>query len=122
MMKSRSCLGAMAAVFAVVLTVSFAFGQAAVKPQYQTQEYSEKDGIPVLIKHLPDWENVRDRSTFAKSVPQLKAVLGDRPILDLIDFTAGTEAVSAPYPAGKLLIVEFSTPQVSVEEDGRFTA
>jgi hypothetical protein len=123
MMKSRSIIGAMAAaVFAMVLSVSFVFGQAAAKPQYKTQEFSEADGIPVLIKHLPDWENLRSQTTFAKTTAELKSVLGDRPILDLIDFTAGTEAVSAPYPAGKLLIIEFSTPQASVEADGRFTA
>jgi len=43
-------------------------------------------------------------------------------LVDLIDLTAGAEAVTAPYPAGTLLIVEYTTPQVSIEADGRFTA
>ena len=90
--------------------------------QYKSQEVSENDGLPVLMKHLPDWEAVRGQAKFATSLGDLKAALGERPALDLIDFSVGTEAVTAPYPAGKLLIVEFSTPQASIESDADFTA
>lgn len=79
-----------------------------------------EDGIPVLIKHLPDWENVRAQTTFATRSGDLVTALGERPVFDLIDFSIGTEAVTAPYPAGKLLIVEYATPQASVEADGKF--
>lgn len=89
---------------------------------YKSQEISEKDGLPVLIKHLPEWENVRAQTTFSTDINTLKSVLGDRPVLDLIDFAGGTEAVSAPYPAGKLLIVEYSSPQASISADGEFRA
>ena len=97
-------------------------GQANGSIPYKSQEVSEKDGIPVLIKHLPDWENVRAQTTFSTDISTLKSVLGDRPVLDLIDFAGGTEAVTAPYAAGKLLIVEYSSPQASIDADGRFTA
>jgi len=89
---------------------------------YKSQEVSENDGIPVLIKHLPEWESVRAQSTFATGVNGLKAALGERPVLDMIDFASGTEAVTAPYPAGKLLIIEYTSPQASIEADGQFTA
>ncbi len=92
--------------------------QTASKPQ--SQEVSDIDGVPVLIKHLPDWENVRKTVTFTNKSQDLKNVLGERPVLDLIEFTGGTEAVTAPYPAGKLLIVEYTNPQSSVEADARF--
>jgi hypothetical protein len=88
----------------------------------KSQEISEADGLPVIVKHLPEWESVRARSTFAKSVAELKAALGDRPILDLIDFRAGTEAVTAPYTIGRLLIVEYSSPQGSADADTKFQA
>lgn len=110
------------ATLAVAAGVSSAFAQGPVKPQYPTQEYSENDGVPVLIKHLPDWESIRDRTTFAHDRGPLKEKLGYRPVLDQIDFSAGTEAVTAPYPAGKLLIIEYSTPQASVEADNAFKA
>lgn len=98
-----------------------AFAQSpAASPK--SQEVSESDGIPVLVKHLPDWEKHRDSITFVTDTATLKKTLGDKPLIDLVELTAGAEAVTAPYPAGTLLIVEYTTPQVSVEADGRFTA
>lgn len=97
-----------------------AFGQAVGAPPYRSQEVSEKDGIPVLIKHLPNWEGLRDRTTITNTGAPLRSALGERPVLDLIDFSGGTEAVTAPYDTGKLLIVEYSTPQASVEADNVF--
>ncbi|MEJ7622638.1 MAG: hypothetical protein WKF34_01460 [Pyrinomonadaceae bacterium] len=75
------------------------------------------DGIPVLIKHLPNWEGNRSQTVFATDSTGLRTALSDRPIVDLIDFTAGTEAVTAPYDAGRLLIIEYTSPQASVEAD-----
>lgn len=97
------------------------FPQTPDPPKYKSQEVSEVDGIPVLIKHLPDWEARRDKVTFATNAAELNAGLGERPLLSLIDFTAGTEAVSAPYDEGKLLIVEFTSPQASVDADTKIT-
>ncbi|MEO7658355.1 MAG: hypothetical protein ABIV48_01965 [Pyrinomonadaceae bacterium] len=99
-----------------------ALGQTVRSIPYKSQEVSEIDGIPVLIKHLPEWENVYDQTTFAKDVGQLKEVLGERSILDLIDFSAGTEAVTAPYESGRLLLIEYSSPQGSVDADNKFLA
>jgi len=96
--------------------------QANSSIAYKASEVSEKDGLPVLMKHLPDGQTAGEQATFATNVGELKAVLGDRPVLDLIDFSVGTEAVTAPYPEGKLLIVEFATPQASIESDVDFTA
>ncbi len=98
------------------------FGQNVRSIPYKSQEVSEIDGIPVLIKHLPEWESVYDQTTFAKDVGRLKEVLGERPIIDLIDFTAGTEAVTAPYESGRLLIIEYTSPQGSVDADNKFLA
>ncbi len=78
--------------------------------------------MPVIVKHLPDYEQVRSHAVFAKNVGDLKKALGERPVLDQIDFAGGTEAVTAAYPPGKLLIVEYTSPQSSVEADQRFSA
>jgi len=107
----------MLGVFLGLIMSLSAFSQPVGTVSNKSQEVSDVDGIPVLIKHLPDWENRRDRTTLAVSVPELKAALGDRPILELVDFSGGTEAVTAPYDAGKLLIIEFSTPQGSIDAD-----
>lgn len=122
MRSSLNIRSASAAIFAVLLSVSIVFGQSSPGGPVRSQEYSESDGVPVLIKHLPNWESVRQTAVLARDVPSLKAVLGERPALDLIDFSAGTEAATAAYPEGKLLIIEYSTPQASVDADGKFTS
>ena len=83
----------------------------------KSQEISESDGVPVIIKHLPDWENEKSSAVFINNTGDLKKALGERAVLDAIDFKGGTEAVAAPYPEGKLLIVEYATPQGSGEAD-----
>lgn len=104
------------------LAVVPVFSQNANRPAFRSLEVSDGDGLPVLVKHLPDWENVRPTTAFARSTEELKLALGDRPVLDLIDWTAGTEAVTAEYPAGKLLIVEYTSPQASLDADEKFAA
>ena len=112
------------AFISAVLISFFLFGMlpavAQTAPMTKSQEISESDGVPVLIKHLPDWENARSGATFTSNSRDLKNALGSQPLLDLIEFSGGTEAVTAAYPAGKLLIVEYTTPQGSVEADIKF--
>jgi hypothetical protein len=93
---------------------------AGSSAQFKSQEVSEDDGVPVLIKHLPDWENARNRAMHTNNVDDLRAALGASPVLDVIDFAGGTEAITAPYDAGKLLIVEYTNPQSSIEADALF--
>jgi hypothetical protein len=93
----------------------------ATAPTVTSQEVSETDGVPVLLKHLPDWETVSHQAIFANNAQMLKQAMGEHPIVDLIDLTGGTEAVTAQYPAGRLLIIEYMSPQASIEADSRFT-
>jgi hypothetical protein len=85
----------------------------------KSQEVSEGDGLPVLLKHLPDGKMFEIVQFLQTDVNDLRQALGERPVFDTIDFIAGTEAVTAPYEQGKLLIVEFATPQGSVDTDNR---
>lgn len=99
-------------VLLILLLSTFVFAQTESK-------YVDDDGIPFLTKNLPDWENAKNNSTYIVNKTQLKTALGERAILDLIDFTGGNEAVTANYPNGKLLLVEFNTPQTSIEADNK---
>ena len=83
-----------------------------------SQEVSEVDGLPVLLKHLPDGGG---SAVFIQDRNALKSTFGERRILDLVEFAAGTEAVAADYPTGKLLIVEYTTPQAASFADNNFT-
>ena len=95
------------------------YAQNATDTPIKSREVSDGDGIPVLIKHLPDWENTRNRATYILNQNDLQNALGNRPGLDLIEFASGTEAVTAPYDQGKLLLIEFSTPQASLDADAK---
>lgn len=95
------------------------FAQENKAPEIKSQEYSEDDGVPVLTKHLPDYENVGNRAVYILNAENLRNALGDRKVFKVIDFTGGTEAVTAEYPQGKLLIVEYTTPQFSVDADNK---
>jgi hypothetical protein len=76
------------------------------------------DTTPAVVEHLPDWETARARATYAVSLAELQKVVPDAPALDVVTFAGGTEAVAADYgAAGRLVIVEFSTPQFAADAD-----
>ncbi len=105
-----------------VLMIFFGSVGAVAQNAPRPQEISDGDGLPVLVKHLPDWPQKHPGSVFAADPAPLKTELGERPVIDLIDFRGGTEAVTASYPEGRLLIVEYSNPQLSSEADSKFLA
>jgi hypothetical protein len=81
------------------------------------------DDVPVIVKHLPDWETARSRSTYARSLEELRKALRDEPVLEVVPFASGSEAVMADYgAAGRLVIVEFLTPQFAAEADRAINA
>jgi hypothetical protein len=77
--------------------------------------------VPVLVKHLPDWQNVR-LPLYIVSVDTLKERYGDSSVFSAVDFEGGAEAVSANYGTQGLVIIEFNTPQVATEQNRRITA
>jgi hypothetical protein len=81
-----------------------------------------ENDIPVLVKHLPDWQNVQTGAHYAVSLDGLKGVVLNQPILDEINFDGGSEAVVASYGDAQLVIVEFTTPQLAGDNDRRITA
>ena len=109
------------ALFVLLVTMAAfsAWPQDAPPTGPRSQEISEDDGLPVLIKHLPDWQNVRETTIFAADPADLKRAVGDRSVLNEIELSHGTEAVTAVYPAGRLVIVEFMTPQGSADADAK---
>ena len=100
-----------------LLALCAAAAAAQTQPGVQTAEAGD---VPVLVMHLPDWEKkVRDGAVYARSMPELLKAAGNQPALDAFDFDEGTEAVTAKYDAGRLVVVEFPTPQHSVDADAR---
>jgi hypothetical protein len=95
--------------------VAFARALAGTLPEAENE-------IPVLVKHLPDWETAQDRAIYAISSQGLREAAGQQPIFDAINFNEGAEAVTAAYDASRLVIVEYTTPQLAADADARITA
>jgi hypothetical protein len=81
-----------------------------------------EDDIPVLIKHLPEWQTAQREAVYAVNIAALRDAITNQPILNELNFAGGTEAVVANYGQSQLLIVEFTTPQFSVDNDQRILA
>lgn len=104
------------ALLLLLLAVSAASpGQAPVGTG--PQEISEADGRPVIFKHLPKPDAIEGDPLFLNSNSQIVQLLGERPLLSEVELGRGTEAAFAVYPAGKLLLVENSSPQASIAMD-----
>jgi hypothetical protein len=73
--------------------------------------------IPVLLRHLPNWETARNGSRYITSFRSLKALFPDQPVLDVVSFEAGAESVIANYDGASLVIIEFTTPQHAGDND-----
>jgi len=105
-------------IYVTIVICSFSsFAQTPEPTTYDRQELSDKEGIPVIIKHLPDWKTKQNEAVFINNSADLRKTLGDRPIFEEVEFVGGAEAVTATYPEGKLLIVEYGNPQASMETD-----
>jgi len=94
---------------------------ASAQPANQTSSPGDDD-TPVLLKHLPNWESVQKQSKYVVTPEDLKRAVINQPVLDSVSFEGGTEGATANYAQGQLLIVEFSTPQFSVENDQKIVA
>ena len=86
-----------------------------------TLDQGEGD-IPVLIKHLPNWESVLDNVLYAVDTQGLKKAVGDQPVLDALSFHGGAEAAVANYNGSRMVLVEFNTPQIATDNDQRVLA
>lgn len=78
--------------------------------------------IPVLVKHLPYWQNAESGVLYAVNQDTLKNAFSSQSILDVVSFTGGAEAVIANYGAQKLVVVEFNTASLATDNDQRITA
>lgn len=78
--------------------------------------------IPVLVKHLPDWERAQERASYATRLPTLQAAMSGQPVLESVNFEGGTQAVTADYGSSRLVLVEYTTPQLATDADARITA
>ncbi|HVQ37600.1 MAG TPA: DUF6599 family protein [Pyrinomonadaceae bacterium] len=75
--------------------------------------------IPVLVKHLPAWQAVLPTVRYALGVETLKELFGNKSVFDALSFEGGAEAAVANYDTQRLVLIEFNTPQLATENNGR---
>ena len=90
------------------------------------EKLTGENDIPALVKHLPGEAKFRFAS-YATSLRTLITLVPNQPVLNVISFEGGTEAVAADYSDpdvhyGRLLIVEFTTPQLATDNDRQIVA
>lgn len=73
--------------------------------------------VPVLVKHLPQWEEAQKRVVYLARFKSLKDILPGQPILEIIKSEGDADAVATSYGGSHLLIVEFNTPQLAADND-----
>ena len=85
--------------------------------EYKSQEVSDVDGVPVLIKHLPDWETVNVQAKITNNIDEVRREFGSPAVLSGVDLVGGAEAAYASYGDSRLLLIEYPTPQASSAAD-----
>ncbi|HEV7798031.1 MAG TPA: DUF6599 family protein [Pyrinomonadaceae bacterium] len=78
--------------------------------------------IPVLVRHLPDWQNVQSRVLYAVNQNSLKNQFSNQAVIDAVSFEGGAEAVVASYGPEQLAIVEFNTASLATDNNQRISA
>jgi hypothetical protein len=73
--------------------------------------------IPVLVKHLPQWEETQERVVYLAGFNSLKDILPDQPILLAVSSEGDADAAAANYGNAQLVIIEFNTPQLAGDND-----
>jgi hypothetical protein len=84
-------------------------------------EKGEAD-IPVLVKHLPRWQEAQGRVVYLAGFRSLRAVLQDQPLLDTVSSEGDADAVAANYGPAQFIIVEYNTPQLAGDNDRSIVA
>lgn len=85
--------------------------------QFAATLEGEEGELPALALHLPDREKVNEKTAYAVTLPALQTAVGRQPVLDAVSFEGGAEAVAAGYDTGRLVIIEYTTPQYAGDND-----
>ncbi|MCA1578239.1 MAG: hypothetical protein LC794_12855 [Acidobacteria bacterium] len=94
---------------------------ALAKSLSDTLDAGEGD-IPVLIKHLPEPEHAQKNAVYLNSITTLTSLAPQQGVLTAVQGDGNADAALATLASGKVLIVEFNTPQLATDNDKRITA
>lgn len=94
------------------------FAEALELARLLAENLDRGDGeIPVLVMHLPDWQNAQKRVLYLAKFKSLRSWALDQPVLAVLEPLGDADAVIAEYGQAKLIVVEFNTPQLAADND-----
>jgi hypothetical protein len=94
---------------------------ALAKSLSDTLDAGEAD-IPVLIKHLPEPEQAQKNAVYLNSLTTLTSLAPQQGVLTAVQGDGNADAAFATLSSGKVLLVEYNTPQLATDNDKRITA
>jgi hypothetical protein len=78
--------------------------------------------IPALVKHLPDAEQSLKTALFLPRFTGVQRLLPNQTVLSSIETQGDADAAYVQTASGKVLIVEYHTPQLAKDNDERIIA
>jgi len=78
--------------------------------------------IPPLVKHLPNWEENQKRAVFLNRFSTVQDLVPNQTVLTVLDTGRDADATFVDNASGKVLIVEYHTPQLAKDNDERIIA
>jgi hypothetical protein len=94
---------------------------ALAKSLSDTLDAGEAD-IPVLIKHLPEPEQAQKNAVYLNSLTTLTSLAPQQGVLTAVQGDGNADAAFATLSSGKVLLVEYNTPQLATDNDKRISA
>lgn len=98
-----------------------AASEALAKELSETLDKGEGE-IPALIKHLPNSEQSAKTATFFPRFTNLQTLLPSQTVLTAIETNGDADAAFVDSGSGKVLVVEYNTPQLAKDNDERVVA
>ncbi|HSK63598.1 MAG TPA: DUF6599 family protein, partial [Pyrinomonadaceae bacterium] len=78
--------------------------------------------IPALLKHLPNPDEAQRTAIYLNSIDTLDDLGAQLPAMSAVRADGNADAALATLASGKVLLVEFNTPQLATENDQRIIA
>jgi len=84
----------------------------------ETIDKGEAD-IPALVKHLPMPDQSQKVATFLTRFKGIQTLVPNQMVLSAVETGGDADAAFADLASGKVLIIEYNTPQLAKENDGK---
>lgn len=87
----------------------------------ETYDKGEGD-IPALVKHLPNSDKLQHKALFLSRFKSVQELAPNQPVLSVIQTAGDGDAAFVDSGSGKVLLIEYNTPQLAKDNDERIMA